>query len=66
VLLHLDKILTRRVRATWVDPRSGEAREAGVYATGNATGSVFPKAETAWFSVPGHWEDAVLLLDGED
>lgn len=66
VLLHLDKILTRRVRATWVDPRSGEAREVGIYATGNATGSVFPKAETAWFSVPGHWEDAVLLLDGED
>jgi hypothetical protein len=24
VLIHLDKILTRRVRATWIDPRSGE------------------------------------------
>jgi hypothetical protein len=64
VRLHLDKVLTRRVQATWVDPRSGDEREAGLFETGNATGSVFPRGQAAWFSVPGHWEDAVLLLDG--
>jgi hypothetical protein len=63
VLVHLDKIATREVTATFVDPRSGEERSAGVYATGNLAGRVFPEARTQWFTVPGHWEDAVLLLD---
>ncbi len=64
VLVHLDKIMAREVRATLVDPRSGEERDAGVYPTGNLTERVFPEARTQWFSVPGHWEDAVLFLDG--
>jgi len=64
VLIHLDRILTRQVKATLVNPATGEEREAGTYLTGNATGSVFPKGTTQWFSTPGHWEDAVLLLDG--
>ncbi len=64
VLIHLDKILTRRVQVTWVDPRTGEQRDAGTYATGNLTGSIFPQPKSQWFSVPGHWEDAVLILDG--
>ena len=64
VRLHLDKILTPRVRATWVDPRTGEERDAGAYRTGNQNGKVFPDAQSQWFSVPGHWEDAVLILDG--
>jgi len=66
VLIHLDKILTRNVKATLVNPATGEQKEAGVYATGNATGSVFPHGEARWFATPGHWEDAVLILDGED
>lgn len=66
VRLHLDKILNRRVRVTWVNPQDGEEREAGDFATGNATGSVFPERQWAWFSVPDHWEDAVLILDGEE
>lgn len=64
VLVHLDKILTRSVRCTWVNPATGEERDAGTYPTGNATGSVFPQGSSQWFSVPGHWEDAVLILDG--
>lgn len=64
VLVNLEKILTPRVRCTWVNPVSGEQMDAGMYPTGNLTGSVFPEARSQWFSVPGHWEDAVLLLDG--
>jgi hypothetical protein len=63
VLLHPDKILTKQVKVTWVDPRSGETRDGGTYATGNLVG-VFPKGQTLWVSVPGHWEDAVLILEG--
>lgn len=66
VLLHLDKILTRQVRVTWANPATGEEREGGVYATGNLTGAVFPEARRQWFSTPGHWEDALLILDGVD
>ncbi len=64
VLIHLDKIATRQVRATLVNPATGEERDAGTYATGNLTGSIFPQGQTQWFSTPGHWEDAVLILDG--
>ena len=64
VLIHLDKILTREVHATLVNPATGEERDAGTYATGNQPGSIFPAALTQWFSTPGHWEDAVLILDG--
>jgi len=64
VLIHLDKLLTRDVQVTWVNPRDGEQREGGAYRTGNGLGKVFPEARAQWFSVPGHWEDAVLLLDG--
>ncbi len=64
VHVNLDKILTPRVQCTWINPASGEEKDAGVYATGNNTGAVFPEWRSQWFSVPGHWEDAVLLLDG--
>lgn len=64
-LIHLDRVLTREVRATWVDPRTGEERDAGTYATGNLVeGRTFPRPQSQWFSTPGHWEDAVLILDG--
>jgi Putative collagen-binding domain of a collagenase len=63
-LIHLDRVLAQQVRATWINPANGEQRDAGTFATGNLAGSVFPQARTQWFSTPGHWEDAVLLLDG--
>jgi hypothetical protein len=66
VRLHLDKILTKRVRATWINPQDGSAQEAGDYSTGNRTGNVFPEWQRVWFSVPDFWEDAVLILDGYD
>jgi hypothetical protein len=62
VRINLDKILTKQCRATLADPRTGELHDLGVRDTGNGVG-VFPKGQHRWFSVPGHWEDAVLILD---
>jgi len=63
VLIHMHRLLCREVRATWVNPATGERVEAGKYATGQRTGSVFPEGRTQWFTTPPRWEDAVLLLD---
>jgi hypothetical protein len=61
--LHLDQILSKSVRVTWISPTTGERREAGTYLTGNLNGKTFPEARTQAFTVPGHWEDAVMLLE---
>jgi hypothetical protein len=66
VLVRLNRILTREVRATWVNPQNGEQQDVGTFATGNLTQRVFPERTVQWFSTPGHWEDAVLILDGVD
>ncbi len=62
-LIHLDKLQARRVQATLVNPATGEHTDAGIFETGNFTGSQFPQARQQWFSTPGYWEDAVLLID---
>ncbi len=64
--LHLDRLQTRRVKATFVNPQTGEEQDAGTYETGNLTGAQFPQAKQQWFSTPGYWEDALLMLDGID
>jgi hypothetical protein len=64
VLIHLDKIATKNARATWIHPVTGERKDAGVFLTGNYNGKSFPDSPRQLFSVPGHWEDAVLLLEG--
>jgi len=61
--LHLDKIASKNVRVTWISPTTGERRDAGTFVTGNFNGKTFPEGKTQAFSVPGHWEDAVLLLE---
>jgi hypothetical protein len=66
VLIHLGKILTRRVRATLVNPQDGAQSDAGTYQTGNLGTGTFPVPRTAWFTTARHWEDAVLILDGAD
>ncbi|MFB3903317.1 MAG: DUF4038 domain-containing protein [Acidobacteriota bacterium] len=63
VFLHLDKIAAKEVRMTWINPSTGERKEAGVFRTGNLNGKVFPDGQTRHFSTPGHWEDALLLLE---
>jgi hypothetical protein len=64
VLIHMDRILTRHVKATLVNPATGEEKDAGTYATGYWSDSQFPQPKPQWFATPGHWEDAVLILDG--
>jgi hypothetical protein len=64
VRVNVDRILTRRVKATMVNPANGDEIDAGTYETGNAAGAVFPPWRGEWFSVPNYWEDAVLILDG--
>lgn len=64
VFLHLDKILTKNVKVTLINPATGERQEGGTFATGNLTGDTFPSAQIQDFATPGHWEDAVLILEG--
>ncbi len=67
VQLYLERILTRRVKVTWVNPQTGEEREGGIYLTGNENGKAFPESFVRTpFTVPGYWEDALLILDGMD
>jgi hypothetical protein len=47
-----------------INPTTGERRVAGTYRTGNLNGRTFPDGQTQFFTTPGHWEDAVLLLEG--
>ncbi|MFO1500703.1 MAG: DUF4038 domain-containing protein [Verrucomicrobiota bacterium] len=65
VFLHLDKIAAGRAKATWIHPSTGERRPAGSYRTGNHNDKTFPDGQTQFFMTPNHWEDAVLLLEGE-
>jgi hypothetical protein len=63
VILHLDKIAAKNVKVTWISPVTGEKQDAGTYLTGNLNGKTFPESKTQMFAVPGHWEDALLLLE---
>jgi len=63
-LINIDRILTPKVRATLVNPATGEEKDSGIFSTGNANGQVFYEWKSQWFAVPGYWEDAVLILDG--
>jgi hypothetical protein len=65
VQLYLERILTKSVKITWVNPQTGEEKDGGVYPTGNCTGKAFPDGFIRTpFTVPAYWEDAVIILDG--
>ncbi len=65
VFIHLDKIAGRTAKATWINPATGERQDAGTFLTGNLNGKSFPERQVQHFSTPGHWEDAVLLLESQ-
>lgn len=65
VFIHLDKIAAAKAKATWIHPSTGERKPIGTFRTGNHNGRAFPDGQTQFFTVPGHWEDAVLMLEGE-
>jgi hypothetical protein len=64
VTVHIDKIITSaQCKATWFDPQTGEAAEAGTFPTGNVGSGTFPKWTSQTFSPPSTSEDAVLVLE---
>ena len=64
VTIHTDKIITSaRCKATWFDPQTGEATEAGTFPTGNMGSGTFPEWTTQTFTPPSTTEDAVLVLE---
>ncbi len=65
VQLFLTKIRAARVRATLVNPATGERKPAGIHETGLRKIVPFPQAKAEWFATPAHWEDAVVLLETE-
>jgi hypothetical protein len=65
VFVHLDKIAAAKAKATWINPTTGEHKDAGSFRTGNLNGGTFPDGQIQFFTTPGHWEDAVLLFAAE-
>ena len=62
--IHTSKIITSaQCRATWFDPQTGEAVDAGTFPTGNLGESSFPTKTTSIFAPPSTSEDAVLVLE---
>ena len=51
--VNMDKLRAARVRASWIDPRTGDASPIGVF--GNT--GLKP------FTTPAGWEDALLVLE---
>jgi hypothetical protein len=51
VTLHLDHIASKSTRVTWINPTSGERKDAGTFLTGNYNGKSFPDAPTQTFTV---------------
>jgi len=64
VFIQLHRILTRNVKATWINPATGEQKEAGSYLSGQFNNQTFPTWEVQHFKTPDFWEDAVLILEG--
>ena len=64
VTIHTDKIITAQTcRATWYDPQTGRATEAGTFPTGNLGERYFPEATRQTFRPPSTSVDAVLVIE---
>jgi hypothetical protein len=64
VFIHMDKIMNRSVRASWINPLTGARKAIAEYRTGNLNDTAFTGELSVPFTTPGHWEDAILLLEG--
>lgn len=63
VRLHLERLKASKVKATWINPHTGQEDAAGTHQARHVPPTGFIQAETAWFSTPLFWEDALLLLE---
>ncbi len=63
VFINLEKFQARLVRATWINPATGEERDAGTHRSGNDNGRVWPARAVAHFYTPDGWEDALIRFD---
>lgn len=61
----LDKISSRESKATWINPKTGERLDAGIYITGNLNGKPFPNGKAEFFRTPDFWEDALLMFEAK-
>jgi len=52
--VNMDKLTTARVKACWIDPRTGDATPIGMFDNRGVTS----------FTIPSGWDDAVLVLEG--
>jgi hypothetical protein len=50
--ISVGELATQQAQATWVNPQTGDQKDAGVFQRGNH-----------WFRTPDFWEDAILILD---
>jgi len=50
--INMDKIAADRVKASWIEPRTGDSTDIGS----------FPNTGVQYFSTPNGWEDAILIL----
>jgi hypothetical protein len=51
--LNMDKITGTKVKASWIDPKTGEAVVIGDFGNSGVKS----------FSTPDRWEDALLILE---
>ncbi len=67
VQVRFERLVTPKTRVTWIDPKSGQRKEAGVFDTYSLPGvRQVRHAHYQWFKTPDYWEDALLLLEGVD
>jgi len=66
-LIRLERLITPRIRASWINPCSGDRIDAGEYTAYTLPG-IRQVRQTCyqWFRTPDFWEDAILLLEAVD
>lgn len=64
VRVNINKVWAHDVKCTWINPATGAEKDAGIHETGNLGKTQVPQPRPVWFSVPWHWEDAMLLIEG--